>query len=266
MANKVTDEIQMIYLSELKPYEDAPFKVRDDDNMKELVQSIRDSGILVPLIARPHAEGGYEILAGHRRAEASKQNNLEKVPVIVKDFDDDTAVILLVDSYLHREDILPSEKAYAFQMKLEAIQHKGIKGEESREVVGEANGLSGRQVSRYIKLTNLLPELLEMVDEKKIAIKLAVEIAELSESEQQEILDYFNLGYKVSLEQVKAFKNKEKSTDIIERSEEKTQQSAKVTISRKKLKQYFPENYTKAEMENIIYQLLEKWKSDGYDI
>ena len=151
-------------------------------------------------------------------------------------------------------------------MKLEAIQHKGIKGEESREVVGEANGLSGRQVSRYIKLTNLLPELLEMVDKKKIAIKLAVEIAELSESEQQEILDYFNLGYKVSLEQVKAIKNKEKSTDIIERSEEKTQQSAKVTISRKILKQYFHENYTKAEMENIIYQLLEKWKSDGYDI
>ena len=151
-------------------------------------------------------------------------------------------------------------------MKLEAIHHKGIKGAESREVVGEANGLSGRQVSRYIKLTNLLPKLLEMVDEKKIAIKLAVEIAELSESEQQEILDYFNLGYKVSLEQIKAIKNKEKSTDIIERTEEKTKESAKVTISRKKLNQYFPENYTKAEMENIIYQLLEKWKSDGYDI
>lgn len=185
---------------------------------------------------------------------------------LARELSDDDATIVMVDSNIQREEILPSEKAYAFQMKLEAIQHKGIKGEESREVVGEANGLSGRQVSRYIKLTNLLPELLEMVDEKKIAIKLAVEIAELSESEQQEILDYFNLGYKVSLEQVKAIKNKEKSTDIIERSEEKTQQSAKVTISRKKLKQYFPENYTKAEMENIIYQLLEKWKSDGYDI
>ena len=188
------------------------------------------------------------------------------MPVIIRELSDDDATIVMVDSNIQREEILPSEKAYAFQMKLEAIHHKGIKGAESREVVGEANGLSGRQVSRYIKLTNLLPELLEMVDEKKIAIKLAVEIAELSESEQQEILDYFNLGYKVSLEQVKAIKNKEKSTDIIERSEEKTQQSAKVTISRKKLKQYFPENYTKAEMENIIYQLLEKWKSDGYDI
>ena len=151
-------------------------------------------------------------------------------------------------------------------MKLEAIHHKGIKGAESREVVGEANGLSGRQVSRYIKLTNLLPELLEMVDEKKIAIKLAVEIAELSENEQQDILDYFNLGYKVSLEQVKAIKNKEKATDIIEAPEEKNKVGTKVTIPRKKLNQYFPENYTKAEMENIIYQLLEKWKSDGYDI
>lgn len=186
----------------------------------------------------------YEIISGHRRTHAARLAGIEKVPVIIRELSDDDATIVMVDSNIQREEILPSEKAYAFQMKLEAIQHKGIKGEESREVVGEANGLSGRQVSRYIKLTNLLPELLEMVDEKKIAIKLAVEIAELSESEQQEILDYFNLGYKVSLEQVKAIKNKEKSTDIIERSEEKTQQSAKVTISRKKLKQYFPENYT----------------------
>ena len=265
-VQKPENQMVEIPLSDLHTFKNHPFRVVDDEKMEETTESIRLHGVLVPGIARPRAEGGYEIIAGHRRKHGSELAGKATMPMIIRNYTDDEATIIMVDSNIQREDILPSEKAYAFQMKLEAIQHKGIKGEESREVVGEANGLSGRRVSRYIKLTNLLPELLEMVDEKKIAIKLAVEIAELSESEQQEILDYFNLGYKVSLEQVKAIKNKEKSTDIIERSEEKTQQSAKVTISRKKLKQYFPENYTKAEMENIIYQLLEKWKSDGYDI
>lgn len=253
-------------IEQIQDFPEHPFKVLDNAEMDDLVKSISVKGVILPTIVRQRKDGSYEMISGHRRKHAALRAGLTEIPCIIKDLTDDEATILMVDSNIQREEILPSEKAYAFQMKLEAIQHKGIKGEESREVVGEANGLSGRQVSRYIKLTNLLPELLEMVDEKKIAIKLAVEIAELSESEQQEILDYFNLGYKVSLEQVKAIKNKEKSTDIIERSEEKTQQSAKVTISRKKLKQYFPENYTKAEMENIIYQLLEKWKSDGYDI
>ena len=241
----------------------------NDENIKtmeELTESIRERGVLLPILVRKTNDEEFEIISGHRRTHAARLAGLEKVPVIIRELSDDDATIVMVDSNIQREEILPSEKAYAFQMKLEAIHHKGIKGAESREVVGEANGLSGRQVSRYIKLTNLLPELLEMVDEKKIAIKLAVEIAELSENEQQDILDYFNLGYKVSLEQVKAIKNKEKSTEIIERPEDKTKEGTKVTISRKKLKQYFPENYTKAEMENIIYQLLEKWKSDGYDI
>ena len=263
---EITEGLKEIDVDKLHDYSNHPFKVSDDEKMEELTESIRERGVLLPILVRKTNDEEYEIISGHRRTHAARLAGIEKVPVIIRELSDDDATIVMVDSNIQREEILPSEKAYAFQMKLEAIQHKGIKGEESREVVGEANGLSGRQVSRYIKLTNLLPELLEMVDEKKIAIKLAVEIAELSESEQQEILDYFNLGYKVSLEQVKAIKNKEKSTDIIERSEEKTQQSAKVTISRKKLKQYFPENYTKAEMENIIYQLLEKWKSDGYDI
>ena len=266
LAVEIADGLKEIDVDKLHDFSNHPFKVSDDEKMEELTESIRERGVLLPILVRKTNDEEYEIISGHRRTHAARLAGIEKVPVIIRELSDDDATIVMVDSNIQREEILPSEKAYAFQMKLEAIQHKGIKGEESREVVGEANGLSGRQVSRYIKLTNLLPELLEMVDEKKIAIKLAVEIAELSESEQQEILDYFNLGYKVSLEQVKAIKNKEKSTDIIERSEEKTQQSAKVTISRKKLKQYFPENYTKAEMENIIYQLLEKWKSDGYDI
>lgn len=246
---EITDGLKEIDVDKLHDFSNHPFKVSDDEKMEELTESIRERGVLLPILVRKTNDEEYEIISGHRRTHAARLAGIEKVPVIIRELSDDDATIVMVDSNIQREEILPSEKAYAFQMKLEAIQHKGIKGEESREVVGEANGLSGRQVSRYIKLTNLLPELLEMVDEKKIAIKLA-----------------FNLGYKVSLEQVKAIKNKEKSTDIIERSEEKTQQSAKVTISRKKLKQYFPENYTKAEMENIIYQLLEKWKSDGYDI
>ena len=258
---ETTDGLKEIDVDKLHDFSNHPFKVSDDEKMEELTESIRERGVLLPILVRKTNDEEYEIISGHRRTHAARLAGLEKVPVIIRELSDDDATIVMVDSNIQREEILPSEKAYAFQMKLE-----GIKGAESREVVGEANGLSGRQVSRYIKLTNLLPELLEMVDEKKIAIKLAVEIAELSENEQQDILDYFNLGYKVSLEQVKAIKNKEKSTDIIERPEEKNKESAKVTISRKKLKQYFPENYTKAEMENIIYQLLEKWKSDCYDI
>ena len=251
---ETTDGLKEIDVDKLHDFSNHPFKVSDDEKMEELTESIRERGVLLPILVRKTNDEEYEIISGHRRTHAARLAGIEKVPVIIRELSDDDATIVMVDSNIQREEILPSEKAYAFQMKLEAIHHKGIKG------------LSGRQVSRYIKLTNLLPELLEMVDEKKIAIKLAVEIAELSENEQQNILDYFNLGYKVSLEQVKAIKNKEKSTDIIERPEEKNKESAKVTISRKKLKQYFPENYTKAEMENIIYQLLEKWKSDGYDI
>ena len=260
------EKVEYIDIDKITDFPNHPFQVKCDEKMENMVKSIKEYGVIMPVIVRPKENGTYEMISGHRRKKACELAGLKEIKSIVKELTDDEATILMVDSNIQREEILPSEKAYAFQMKLEAIQHKGIKGEESREVVGEANGLSGRQVSRYIKLTNLLPELLEMVDEKKIAIKLAVEIAELSENEQQDILDYFNLGYKVSLEQVKAIKNKEKSTDIIERPEEKNKESAKVTISRKKLKQYFPENYTKAEMENIIYQLLEKWKSDGYDI
>ena len=207
---EITDGLKEIDVDKLHDFSNHPFKVSDDEKMEELTESIRERGVLLPILVRKTNDEEYEIISGHRRTHAARLAGIEKVPVIIRELSDDDATIVMVDSNIQREEILPSEKAYAFQMKLEAIQHKGIKGEESREVVGEANGLSGRQVSRYIKLTNLLPELLEMVDEKKIAIKLAVEIAELSESEQQEILDYFNLGYKVSLEQVKAIKNKEK--------------------------------------------------------
>lgn len=262
----VADGLKEIEIDKLHDFRKHPFKVKDDEKMEKLVESIKERGVLLPILVRKTDDEEYEIISGHRRTHAARLAGLESVPVIIRELSDDDATIVMVDSNIQREEILPSERAFAFQMKLEAIHHKGIKGAESREVVGETNGLSGRQVSRYIKLTQLLPELLEMVDEKKIAIKLAVEIAELSEKEQQEILDYYNLGYKVSMEQIKSIKNKEKTTDIIEQSEEKSRESTKVTISESKLNKYFPENYTKAEMENIIYQLLEKWKSDGYDI
>lgn len=262
----VADGLKEIEIDKLHDFRKHPFKVTDDEKMDELTESIKERGVLLPILVRKTDNEEYEIISGHRRTHAARLAGLESVPVIIRELSDDDATIVMVDSNIQREEILPSERAFAFQMKLEAIHHKGIKGAESREVVGEINGLSGRQVSRYIKLTQLLPELLEMVDEKKIAIKLAVEIAELSEKEQQEILDYYNLGYKVSIEQIKSIKNKEKTTEVIEQPEEKSRESTKVTISGSKLNKYFPENYTKAEMENIIYQLLEKWKSDGYDI
>ena len=263
---EITDGLKEIDVDKLHDFSNHPFKVSDDEKMEELTESIKERGVLLPILVRKTDDEEYEIISGHRRTHAARLAGLESVPVIVRELSDDDATIVMVDSNIQREEILPSERAFAFQMKLEAIHHKGIKGAESREVVGEINGLSGRQVSRYIKLTQLLPELLEMVDEKKIAIKLAVEIAELSEKEQQEILDYYNLGYKVSIEQIKSIKNKEKTTEVIEQTEEKSRESTKVTISGSKLNKYFPENYTKAEMENIIYRLLEKWKSDSYDI
>ena len=263
---ETTDGLKEIDIAKLNDFSNHPFKVSDDEKMEELTESIRERGVLLPILVRKTNDEEYEIISGHRRTHAARLAGLGSVPVIIRELSDDDATIVMVDSNIQREEILPSERAFAFQMKLEAIHHKGIKGAESREVVGETNGLSGRQVSRYIKLTQLLPQLLEMVDEKKIAIKLAVEIAELSEKEQQEILDYYNLGYKVSIEQIKSIKNNKKTTEVIEQTEEKSRKSTKVTISGSKLNKYFPENYTKAEMENIIYQLLEKWKSDGYDI
>ena len=191
---EITDGLKEIDVDKLHDFSNHPFKVSDDEKMEELTESIRERGVLLPILVRKTNDEEYEIISGHRRTHAARLAGIEKVPVIIRELSDDDATIVMVDSNIQREEILPSEKAYAFQMKLEAIQHKGIKGEESREVVGEANGLSGRQVSRYIKLTNLLPELLEMVDEKKIAIKLAVEIAELSESDIDSIQQVMDSG------------------------------------------------------------------------
>jgi ParB family chromosome partitioning protein len=247
---ETTDGLKEIDVDKLHDFSNHPFKVSDDEKMEELTESIRERGVLLPILVRKTNDEEYEIISGHRRTHAARLAGLEKVPVIIRELSDDDATIVMVDSNIQREEILPSEKAYAFQMKLEAIHHKGIKGAESREVVGEANGLSGRQVSRYIKLTNLLPELLEMVDEKKIAIKLAVEIAELSENEQQDILDYFNLGYKVSLEQVKTIKNEEnQQTSLKER--------------KRKLRRVQRLQYPKRNLISIFLKIIQrrKWRT-----
>lgn len=277
MANKdkTADEIQMISLSELKPYEDAPFKVRDDENMKELVQSIKDSGILVPLIARPHAEGGYEILAGHRRAEASRQNNFEKVPVIVKNYDDDTAVILLVDSNLHREDILPSEKALAYQMKMEALSNQGKRndltsrqvGEKlSVDIVSESGSDSPRNVHRYLRLNNLVDNIRDMVDDKTIPFNTGVEMSYLTAKQQVELLNTIEAEDNTipTIDQVRQMRKKadegELTTAIMEQIM-RTEKPEKIKISfdGARIKKYFPQNYSKKQIEDAVIKIIDNW-------
>lgn len=194
------EQIQLLPLGEVKPYEDAPFKVRLNENMEELVESVKENGILVTTIARPHLDGGVEMLAGHRRLKACELAGLDKIPVIVKDLDDDIAIILLVDSNIHREDILPSEKAFAYQMKLEAMKRQGKRSNltctqvayksdkrKSSEILGEQVGESRDQIRRYIRLTNLIDPILEMVDNKQIAFNAAVELSYLGSKEQSEV-------------------------------------------------------------------------------
>ena len=277
MANKelATDEIQMISLSELKPYEDAPFKVRDDDNMKELVQSIKDSGILVPLIARPHPKGGYELLAGHRRAKASEQNNLEKVPVIVKDFDDDTAILLLVDSNLHSEDILPSEKARAYEMKMEALSNQGKRNDlTSRQVgeklsvekVSEGSGDSPRNVHRYLRLNNLVDKIKDMVDDKTIPFNTGVEMSYLSAKQQTDLLDTIEAEADTipTIDQVRQMRKKadegELTTAVMEQiMRTEKPEKLKISFDGDKRKKYFPQNYSKKQIEDAVIKIIENW-------
>ena len=277
MANKdkATDEIQMISLSELKPYEDAPFKVRYDDNMNELIESVKDSGVLVPLIARPHAEGGYEILAGHRRAEASRKNNLEKVPVIVKDFDDDTAVILLVDSNLHREDILPSEKALAYQMKMEALSNQGKRndltsrqvGEKlSVDIVSESGGDSPRNVHRYLRLNNLVDNIRDMVDNKTIPFNTGVEMSYLTAKQQVELLNTIEAEDNTipTIDQVRQMRKKadegELTTAIMEQiMRTEKPERIKISFDGDRIKKYFPQNYSKKQIEDAVIKIIENW-------
>lgn len=269
-----SEEIQILPLSEIKLYEDAPFKVRFDENMAELVESIKENGVLVPAIARPHPEGGVELLSGQRRLKACELAEIKEIPVIVKDLDDDAAIILLVDSNLHREDILPSEKAFAYQMKLEALKRQGKRtdltsrqiGEKlSVDTVSENSADSSRSIHRYIRLTNLIDPILEMVDNKQIAFNAAVELSYLGSKEQAEVFESIEAEEAApSIEQsrkIRRFSQEGKlNTAVIESiMQEQKPEKIKIILEEDKIKRYFPNNYTRRQIEDTVMRLLEQW-------
>ena len=274
------EKIQEIPLSELHPFRNHPFKVKDDEAMMETADSIKQYGVLVPAIARPDPEGGYELVAGHRRHRASELAEKETMPVIVRDLDDDAATIIMVDSNLQRESLLPSERAFAYKMKLEAMKRQAGRpskencsqvgndfGKKSSEVLAEQVGQSKNQIFRYIRLTELIPELMDMVDEKKIAFNPAYELSFLKPDEQQmlvETMDYEQATPSLSQAQrMKKFSQDGKlSEDVMLAimSEEKKSDLDKVTLSSDTLRKYFPKSYTPAKMQETIIKLLEQWQ------
>ena len=271
------EQVQDIPLAELYPFKNHPFKVLDDDSMTRTVESISQFGVLAPLIARPRPEGGYEIISGHRRKHAAELANLDTVPVIVRNMEDDAATILMVDSNLQREHILPSERAFAYKMKLDAIKNQGARSDLTSRQVGEklwsvsqvsadANE-SERQVHRFIRLTNLIPELLDMVDEKKISFNPAVELSYLDESQQRDFLEAMEDTQNApSLSQAQQLKKMaqqgefsyEKAFDVM--GQEKKSEKDTVTIKNETLRKYFPRSYTPKQMEEKIIQLLDAWQ------
>ena len=264
-------------LSDLHPFEGHPFKVLDDELMAQTVESIKQIGVVSPLIVRPDPEGGYEILSGHRRLHAAQLAGLETVPVIVKEMDDDAAIIFMVDSNLQRENILPSERAFSYKMKLEAMKHQGERGDLTSaqvgpkswaaQVVAEEAGDSKSQVKRYIRLTNLIPEILDMVDEKKIAFNPAVELSYLKPSEQKEFLEAMDYAQaSPSLSQAQRLKKLSQEggctldamCEVM--NEIKKDELDHVTIKNEVLRKYFPKSYTPKQMQDTIIRLLEKWQ------
>lgn len=275
-ADESRERISEIPLTELFPFKDHPFKVIDNEAMFDTAESVKQYGVLVPAIARPRDEGGYELVAGHRRKRACELAELDTMPVIIRNLDDDAAIIIMVDSNLQRENILPSERAFAFKLKLEAIKRQGARTDltsdqlgqklNARDVVAKESGSSGVQVQRYIRLTHLIPEILSMVDEKKIAFNPAVELSFLKNEEQTDLLDAMDMEQATpSLSQaqrLKKFSNEGKLTlEVMSAimSEEKKGDLDKVTLTGDKLKKYFPKSYTPKQMEETIMKLLEGW-------
>ena len=273
------EQVQQIPVSELFPFKNHPFKVLDDDSMTRTVESISQFGVLAPLIARPRPEGGYEIISGHRRKHAAELAHLDTVPVIVRNMEDDAATILMVDSNLQREHILPSERAFAYKMKLDAIERsvgrpKNVGqvvpdyfGKRSTEIVAEGTGESYKQVQRFVRLTNLVPELLDMVDEKKISFNPAVELSYLDEAQQRDFLEAMNDTQNApSLSQAQQLKKMaqqgefsyEAAFDVM--GKEKKSELDTVTIKNETLRKYFPRSYTPKQMEDIIIKLLDQWQ------
>ena len=271
------EQVQQIPIDELFPFKNHPFKVLDDESMQRTVESVEQYGVLSPLIARPRPEGGYEIISGHRRQHAAQLAGLDALPVIVRQMDDDAAVLLMVDSNLQRENILPSERAFAYKMKLEALKNQGARSDltstqlvsklRSNEQLGAENNQSRETVRRFIRLTNLVPELLDMVDEKKIAFNPAVELSYLDESQQRDFLEAMNDTQNApSLSQAQRLKRLAQeghfSYDVAfaVMGEEKKDELDKVVIKNDTLRKYFPRSYTPKQMEDTIIKLLEQWQ------
>ena len=271
-ADAQREKVQNIPLEELHPFKNHPFKVKDDAAMQDTVDSVREYGVLVPAIARPDPNGGYELIAGHRRHYASELAGKETMPVIVRDLDDDAATIIMVDSNLQREELLPSERAFAYKMKLEALKHQGKKTLDqlgpkwSTQEIGKAGNDSMSQVKRFIRLTELIPTLLDMVDERKIAFNPAVELSYLKKEEQTLLLEAMDSEQATpSLSQAQRLKKfsqqKMLSLDVMRAvmSEEKKNDLDRVTLKNETLRKYFPKSYTPNQMEDTIIKLLEGW-------
>ena len=271
------EQVQQIPIGELFPFKNHPFKVLDDESMQRTVESVEQYGVLSPLIARPRAEGGYEIISGHRRQHAAQLAGLDALPVIVRQMDDDAAVLLMVDSNLQRENILPSERAFAYKMKLEALKNQGARSDltscqvgtkfRADELLAENSSESARNVQRFIRLTSLIPELLDMVDEKKIAFNPAVELSYLDEAQQRDFLEAMNDTQNApSLSQAQRLKRLAQeghfSYDVAfaVMGEEKKDELDKVVIKNDTLRKYFPRSYTPKQMEDTIIKLLEQWQ------
>ena len=274
------EKVQNIALAELYPFPDHPFAVRDDDSMTEMVESVKEYGILAPVVVRPREDGGYELISGHQRKRACELAGLTTIPVIVRDMDADSAIIAMVDSNLQRENILPSEKAKAYKMKMEAIKRQGARtdltsvqvgqklpSKTSREIIAEKSPDSPTQIQRYVRLTELSPSLQKMVDDKKIAMTPAVEISYLKPEEQSLLLETIDSEQATpSLSQAQRMKKLSQSGELNEdtilsiMTEEKKPPRENITLSGEKLRKYFPRSYTPRQMEDTIFKLLEGWQ------
>lgn len=277
-ADAQRERVQEIPLDQLKPFRNHPFKVRDDQRMLDTVDSIREYGVLVPAIARPDPEGGYELISGHRRKRGCEMAGLQTMPVIIRDLDDDAAVLVMVDSNIQREELLPSERAFAYRMKLEALKHQGArtdrtsgqvvqKSKLSVEIVAEQAGENYKQVQRFIRLTELISELLDMVDERKLAFNPAVEVSYLKQDEQRMLLEAMDAEQTTpSLSQAQRLKKFSQEGKLTEEamsaimSEEKKSDMDKVTLRSDTLRRYFPKSYTPKQMEQTIIKLLDVWQ------
>lgn len=276
---------QEIEIGRIHAFPNHPFKVLDDEKMDTLVDSIRENGILNPVIVRPDQSGNYEMISGHRRLHAAKIEELKKVPAIVKEMSDDEAIIKMVDANIQREEILPSERAFSFKMKMEAMSRQGSRvdltcgtefhksgdiNKKTRETIGDEAGMTGRQVTKYIRLTELIPELLDYVDIKKITIAMAVDLSYLDEQVQKWVYEYFKENGFLKPVQVEALKNYPNLSNVTQFSVisimndalPKKSKESKLSFSAKKLDKYFPPQYSTKERENIIIQLLEQWSAD----